>query len=73
MALGYRLRAKKGNEMSQTIDRTTLDFLFEDDSKVCVFCDELTTLPYCVGCQEYKGLMSIAEWEAYTGETWESE
>ena len=53
-----------------TID--VIDFLFdEDDQKVCVFCDEATRLPYCVACQEYKGLMTIAEWETYTGEVWE--
>lgn len=49
-----------------------IDFLFdEDDLKVCVFCDMDTRLPYCVACQEYKGLMTVAEWEAYTGEVWE--
>lgn len=42
-----------------------------DETKICVFCDESTTLPYCAGCQEYKGLMTIQEWESYTGETWE--
>lgn len=45
-------------------------FLDLDESRVCVFCDTLTDLPYCAGCQEYKGLMTIAEWEEYTGETW---
>ena len=51
-----------------SIPRHILDM--EDDTKVCVYCDTETTLPYCAGCQEYKGLMTIAEWEDYTGETW---
>lgn len=59
---------------------TTLTYTREDfdrwadagEEKVCVFCDDVTTLPYCGGCQEYKGLMTIEEWEDYTGETWEA-
>lgn len=45
--------------------------LEDEDTKVCVFCDTLTDTFYCPDCQEYKGLMTIAEWEAYTGEVWE--
>lgn len=41
------------------------------DTRVCVFCDETTDGVFCGSCGEYKGLMSIAEWEEYTGETWE--
>jgi hypothetical protein len=47
------------------------DGIDSDDRKVCVFCDQDTTLPDCASCQEHKGLMTIAEWEAYTGEVWE--
>ena len=43
------------------------------DQMVCVFCDKLADLPWCHYCHEYKGLMTIAEWESYTGETWEEE
>ena len=43
----------------------------DEGHMVCVFCDTETSLPYCALCQEYKGLMTIAEWESYTGETWE--
>ena len=46
-------------------------FLEMDETMVCVFCDQDTTLPYCASCMEYKGLMTIAEWESYTGEVWE--
>ena len=41
------------------------------DYMVCVFCDTATDLPYCRGCQEYKGLMTISDWESYTDEVWE--
>jgi hypothetical protein len=51
-----------------SIPRSILDI---DEPKVCVFCDTLTDLPYCAGCQEYKGLMIIDEWESYSGERWE--
>lgn len=61
------------NMTTLIMPRSTFDEFDGDDNRVCVFCDTLTDLPYCVGCQEYKGLMTIAEWEAYTGETWEDE
>lgn len=51
------------------IPRSVLDL---DESRVCVFCDTMTDLPYCTSCNEYKGLMTISEWESYTGETWEN-
>ena len=50
-------------------------YIFDDfsgDMRVCVFCDRATTLGYCASCVEYKGLMTISEWEAYTGEVWEA-
>lgn len=53
------------------IPRETFDHVDEGDTMVCVFCDNLTDMPYCPTCQEYKGLMTIEDWESYTGETWE--
>lgn len=53
-----------------SIPRSTFDLL-DEETMVCVFCDTETSLPYCAGCQEYKGLMTIAQWESYTGEVWE--
>lgn len=41
------------------------------ETQVCAYCDTATDLPYCARCQEYDGLMSVEQWEAYTGETWE--
>ena len=42
----------------------------DEGNLVCVYCDQETSLPYCALCQEYKGLMTIEEWESYTGEVW---
>jgi hypothetical protein len=42
----------------------------ENVEKVCVFCTLVTTQYYCGYCQSYKGLMTIGEWETYTGEKW---
>lgn len=41
-----------------------------DDRMVCVFCDTEVSLPYCPCCGEYKGIMTVSEWEDYTGEVW---
>ena len=37
---------------------------------VCVYCDSQVALPFCVKCMEYKGLMTIPQWEQYTNEIW---
>ena len=39
--------------------------------KVCTFCDTMVDGFICSDCGEYKGLMTIDEWEDYTGEVWE--
>ena len=52
----------------------TLDY----DLKICVFCGEAAStlelggreMEYCHGCREYKGIMTVADWEEYTGEKW---
>ena len=56
---------------TQNVTREEMDFLFDGEAKVCVYCDTATDMLYCGGCQEYKGLMTIAEWESCTGEVWE--
>ena len=53
------------------VPASLFDGIDDGDMMVCVFCDQDTTLPYCTWCNEYKGLMTIAEWESYTGEVWE--
>jgi protein tyrosine phosphatase (PTP) superfamily phosphohydrolase (DUF442 family) len=61
--------------MTQTITREMLEARYESmsngETRVCVYCDEGTTSFACRCCGEYKGLMSIPEWESYTGEVWE--
>lgn len=56
-----------------TVMNIPVSFLDHEDSMVCVFCDTMTDLDYCISCNEYKGLMTVSEWESYTGETWESQ
>jgi len=63
-------QSTKGTTMTTLL--IPISILEDEDIMVCVFCDQDTTLPYCASCNEYKGLMSIIDWEAYTGETWES-
>lgn len=67
-----RLDTKKGDDMSVIIIPQSIMDDFDGDLKVCVFCDTATVLPVCVGCEEYKGLMTVEEWEDYTGEVWEA-
>ena len=37
---------------------------------VCLYCSQTLSNVMCFDCQEYKGVMTMAEWETYTGETW---
>lgn len=61
---------KEGNEMAtMTIPVSLID---NEEIMVCVFCDTLAgDLPYCASCMDYKGMMTIPDWENYTGEVWE--
>lgn len=54
------------------IPASLFDGIDDEGRMVCVFCDTATDLPYCTQCMEYKGLMTIARWESYTGEAWQS-
>ena len=38
---------------------------------VCQFCDVAVNNVFCYQCGEYKGIMTLAQWEDYTGEMWE--
>jgi hypothetical protein len=57
--------------MSVTIPEPIYEALVDMADKVCVFCDTRVSGTYCTDCMEYKGIMSIAEWQDYTGEIWE--
>lgn len=48
-----------------------IDTLADELIMVCVFCDCETTDPYCPECEEYKGLMTVEDWQDYTGEVWQ--
>lgn len=54
-----------------SIPRSVADMLADGETMVCVYCDQAVTDLYCADCMEYKGIMSVADWEAYTGEVWE--
>lgn len=43
----------------------------EVNRMVCVYCDAMVEGLLCFGCGDYKGMMTIEEWESYTGEVWE--
>ena len=53
------------------ITESAFERLSDLDTKVCIFCDTATVRMSCPDCGEYKGLMSIEEWEDYTGEAWD--
>jgi len=53
------------------ITEEAFERLSDLDTKVCCYCDEGTVRMACPSCGEYKGLMSIEDWESYTGEVWE--
>jgi len=39
---------------------------------VCLYCAEVLSNVMCFDCQDYKGVMTMKEWEDYTGEVWEA-
>ena len=38
---------------------------------VCQFCVVPVNNIFCYSCGEYKGIMTMTEWEDYMGEVWE--
>lgn len=44
----------------------------DDTLYVCVFCDVPMGNIVCPECGDYKGAVSVEEWEAQTGEKWEA-
>lgn len=49
-----------------------------DEMKVCVFCDceaqmmsvGTREMAFCPVCRDYKGIMTVSAYEAYTGNSW---
>ena len=66
-------RYKKGSARMALhyITASAFDAITDMDRKVCVYCDTEVYDYFCPSCNEYKGVMSVADWESYTGETWE--
>ena len=56
-----------------TIAVSRLDILAESNIHICSFCDiEVDVdLMVCPECDEYKGIVTLEEWESATGEVWE--
>jgi len=67
----FRVERKDMGMALMYITSEAYDRLSDLDTKVCVYCDRETARMACPDCGEYKGLMSIDEWESYTGEEWE--
>ena len=70
--LSLRNEIQKGSIML-TMDMDMFEDLIDLDDKVCVYCDTRVDDVYCSDCMEYKGIMTIAEWQNYTGEIWEDQ
>lgn len=54
--------------MTLTLDNINVE---NANKIVCVFCNDYADEFFCSSCNEYKGLMTLAEWLAYTGDVWE--
>jgi len=54
-----------------SVPRSIADMLADGEPLVCVYCDQEVSDLYCARCMEYKGIMSVSDWESYTGEVWE--
>lgn len=65
------LTTTKGKTM--TVLSLPISLMESDERMVCVFCDDEVNeeMSYCPKCMDYKGIMTIAQWEDYTGEKWE--
>jgi len=55
------------NEMKNLADSLDKNLVL-----ICIYCAEVLCNVMCFDCNEYKGVMTMAEWEDYTGEVWEA-
>jgi hypothetical protein len=60
--------------MTTQIKEITLENVSPSEANriVCVFCSDYSLEYFCVSCNEYKGLMTLGEWLAYSQESWVS-
>jgi hypothetical protein len=58
--------------MTTLIREITLSNVRADEANliVCAFCSDYASDTFCGKCKEYKGLMTLGEWLAYTQESW---
>lgn len=47
--------------------------MIQEAQRICLYCDIEVNGFACPICHEYDGLMTVEEWESYTGEEWEEE
>jgi hypothetical protein len=68
-----RLQVTTTKGKTMTTLSLPISLIESDERMVCVFCDDEVNeeMAYCPKCMDYKGIMTIAEWEDYTGEKWE--
>ena len=55
--------------MRNKMNNSTLD---KNLVLVCMWCTQVLNNVMCFDCKEYKGVMTMKEWEEYTNETWEA-
>jgi hypothetical protein len=53
------------------MDKVFDSVLDKNQVLVCLFCTTNVHNIFCQECMEYKGIMTMKEWEEYTGEVWE--
>ena len=71
--LGIKIKKERWSKMTTLeIREITLSNVSADEANliVCVFCDNYASETFCGKCGEYKGLMTLGEWLAYTNESW---
>ena len=58
--------------MTTLIREITLSNVQADEANliVRVFCSDFASDIFCGKCKDYKGLMTLGEWLAYTNESW---
>lgn len=56
--------------MSKVLENS---IIVDNPEMVCVFCSTEVIDEVCMTCKEYKGIMTVAEWEEYTGEVWDED
>ena len=59
-------------KMEEFVAAADAAFDRDDTLYVCVFCDVVIDLIVCPDCGDYKGAVTVAQWEEMNGEKWEN-